>query len=250
MSQKSDVESVTKICYHSKQDAHSTENDMEKTLNNILADAAKKIGIILNEAQLSLFATYYRELLVWNKKINLVSAKSVLDVPVKHFIDSMTPLPFMTNLSSRLLDIGAGAGFPGIPMKIAAPSLKVSLLESSRKKTSFLRHIIRILGLEETDVIYNRVEHLMVDNVYRHGFDTVISRATFKLPVLISISSFFLSHNGNLVAMKGKSITDELEEAIKISETSGLTMLSCHDIRLPVTGDLRKIVIFKKTVKP
>jgi 16S rRNA (guanine527-N7)-methyltransferase len=221
---------------------------MEKNLDDILGDAAKKIGIILNDRQLSLFSAYYRELLVWNQKINLVSIKSDLDIPVKHFIDSMTPLSFLENPSARLLDIGAGAGFPGIPMKIAVPSLKVFLLESSRKKTSFLKHTIRILGLDEITVIHNRIENMMFDDVYRNGFDTVISRATFKLPALISISSHFLIHNGILVAMKGNKVTNELEEAMKISEKAGLVLLACHDRRLPVTGDPRKIIIFKKTV--
>jgi 16S rRNA (guanine527-N7)-methyltransferase len=175
---------------------------MEKNLDEILSDAAARIGIFLNDKQLSLFSIYYRELFSWNKKINLVSAKTSLDIPIKHFIDSMTPLLFLANPSARLLDIGAGAGFPGIPMKIVSPSLKVFLLESSRKKTSFLKHVVRTLHLDETVVIHNRVEHLMADDAYKNCFDTVISRATFKLSALIPISSFFLKHNGTLMALK------------------------------------------------
>jgi len=223
---------------------------MEKNLETILFDAATRIGIFLNDKQLSLFSQYYRELVVWNEKMNLVSVKSDLDIPIKHFIDSLTPVLFLMNTSTRLLDIGAGAGFPGLPMKIAVPSLKVSLLESSRKKTSFLKHVIRTLALDKTTVIHNRAEHLITDDRYRNYFDTVISRATFKLSALMPMSSFFLRHNGTVMAMKGKNVTDELNEAFEISEMSGLTFLACHDIRLPVTGDLRKIVIFKKTTNP
>ena len=219
---------------------------MEKNPDERLSEAATGMGVHLNDKQLSLFYTYYRELLAWNLKINLVSAKSSLDIPLKHFIDSLMPLPFVRNTSARLLDIGAGAGFPGIPMKIALPSLKVFLLESSRKKTSFLKHIIRTLRLDETTVIHNRVEHLITDDSYRNGFDIVISRAAFKLSDLLRISSFFLINNGVIMAMKGGRITDELKEAVDICETFGLTYLSCHDIRLPVIHDMRKIVLFKK----
>lgn len=223
---------------------------MDKNLDEILSDAAARIGIFLSDKQLSLFAAYYGELLSWNEKINLVFAKSSLDIPIKHFIDSLTPLLFLTNPSSMLLDIGTGAGFPGIPMKIVSPSLKLFLLESSRKKTSFLKHVIRTLHLDETIVIHNRAEHLMTDGAYKNCFDTVISRATLKLSALIPMSSFFLKHNGILIAMKGKNVMTERKDAFEISELSGLTFLSCHDIRLPVTGDSRKIVIFNKTSIP
>jgi 16S rRNA (guanine527-N7)-methyltransferase len=219
---------------------------MEKNLGDILSGAASGMGIVLQDRELALFSTYYRELLAWNKKINLVSAKSVLDIPIKHFIDSLTPLPFIMNTSGSLLDIGTGAGFPGIPMKIAVPSLKVFLLDSSRKKTSFLKHTIRTLRLDEATVIHSRIEHVMAEGTYKNSFDIIISRATFKLPALLRIGAFFLASNGIAVAMKGEKVTDELKEAMSLCETTGLAYLSCHDIRLPVTHDARKIILFKK----
>jgi 16S rRNA (guanine527-N7)-methyltransferase len=219
---------------------------MEKKLVETLSEAASSMGMTLTDRELNLFSIYYRSLLLWNKKINLVSAKSEGDIPIKHFIDSLTPLPFTTNKSARLLDIGTGAGFPGIPMKIVAPPLKVFLLEPSHKKTSFLKHIIRTLKLDEITVINNRAEHLMADNSFRDFFEVIVSRAAFKLPELLRISAFFLANDGIVIAMKGKSVTDELKDASQISETSGLIYMSCHDIRLPVTHNLRKIIIFKK----
>ena len=219
---------------------------MEKNLNKLLSDSARCMGITLTDRELSLFSAYYRELLVWNKKINLVSANSAPDIPVKHIIDSLTPLPFITNKSGTLLDIGTGGGFPGIPLKIALPSLKVFLLESSRKKTSFLKHIIRILNLDDITVIHDRVENIVADDVYRGRFDVIISRATFKLPVLLRISSFFLVNDGIVMAMKGKSLTNELKDAVEISDALGLAFMACHEMRLPVTQDIRQIVIFKK----
>ena len=110
---------------------------MEERASQILSEAAKTVGIALGRGELSLFAAYYGELLDWNKKVSLISTRSERDIIIKHFIDSLTLLPYIKSETCRVLDIGSGAGFPGIPLKIALKSLKVFLLESSRKKTSF-----------------------------------------------------------------------------------------------------------------
>lgn len=219
---------------------------MEKNFDEILAEAAMEIGVSLNNEQLSRFTRYYFELLTWNRKMNLVSVKSSLDLPIKHFIDSLTPLPYLMNPSARLLDIGTGAGFPGLPMKIAMPSLMVFLLESSRKKTSFLKHIIRTLGLDNTTVIHNRIEYVMANDTYRNAFDIMISRATFKLPVLLRIGAFFLAGHGIVIAMKGEQSAEEMKEALTLCDTLGFFCLPCQDVRLPVIHDRRKIILFKK----
>ena len=150
----------------------------------------------------------YEELLVWNNKFNLFSTKSDRDIIIKHFIDSLTLLPYIKYETSRVLDIGSGAGFPGIPLKIALNSLKVFLLESSRKKSSFLKHVIRSLRLTDAAVINNRTEFLMEDDTYRDYFQVVTSRATVKLPEFLQLGAFFLAPEGLLIAMKGK-ISDQ-----------------------------------------
>lgn len=218
---------------------------MNSHLANILREAAGSLEINLSDHEMILFSTYYKELLAWNNTFNLVSVKSALDIPVKHFIDSLTPLSLIANKKTKLLDIGSGAGFPGLPMKIARPSLDVFLLESSRKKTSFLKHIIRTLNLQDVTVIHDRVEHLMHINAYKEHFDVVISRAAFKLPDLLRQGSFFLANGGFVFAMKGKNVENELQEAKEISD---FPLIFCHDISLPVLGDLRKILVFKKRV--
>jgi 16S rRNA (guanine527-N7)-methyltransferase len=219
---------------------------MEKLLDILRANAATDLGISLNDGQLSLFAVYLRELLAWNEKINLVSVKSDLDIPIKHFIDSLTPLPLLKDTSKRLLDIGTGAGFPGVPLKIAMPSLKVFLLEASRKKASFLKHIIRTLDLDGITVIHNRVEHIMQDDTYKGFFDTVISRATLKIPDLLRFGAWFLCDNGILIAMKGPDGGNEWKNATELSAISKLMLLSSHHFRLPATGDGRTILLYKK----
>jgi 16S rRNA (guanine527-N7)-methyltransferase len=215
-------------------------------MRGILLKAAVAMDISLKEKELGLFETYYKELLIWNKKINLVSVKSELDIPIKHFIDSLTVLPHINNKTAKILDIGSGAGFPGIPLKIAMNSLKVFLLDSSRKKTSFLKHIIRSLSITDTTVIHNRAETLMEDETYRGFFEVVTSRATLKLPQLLQIGAFFLSQSGTLIAMKGEKSDKELSEAVDMSHNLGLHYIASHDITLPITGDFRRIIIFKK----
>ena len=219
---------------------------MEKTLSKILSEAAGAMGIALGERELSLFATYYRELLAWNSKINLLSVKSDQDIVIKHFIDSLTLLPYIRDETCRVLDIGSGAGFPGIPLKIALNSVKVSLLESSRKKSSFLKHVIRSLGLTDAVVINSRAECLMEDETYSGYFQIVASRATAKLPVFLRMGAFFLAPNGFLIAMKGKKSDQEQTEAAGISHSLGLKYIGSHDLTLPMTGDFRRIIIYKK----
>jgi 16S rRNA (guanine527-N7)-methyltransferase len=215
-------------------------------MRDILFQAALTMDISLTAKELVLFETYYKELLTWNKKINLVSVKSDLDIPIKHFIDSLTLLPYIKRKTGQVLDIGSGAGFPGIPLKIALNSLTVVLLESSRKKSSFLKHIIRSLNLTDITVINNRGEILMEDETYRGRFEVVISRATFKLPQLLRIGGFFLSPSGSLIAMKSKKSDPELTEAADMSQKVGLKYITSHNLTLPMTGDFRKIIIYEK----
>lgn len=220
---------------------------MENNLGNILSEASEALGVHLKDRELALFSIYFTELLLWNKKMNLVSVTSDLDIPIKHFIDSLVPVLFLINRDAKLLDIGSGAGFPGLPMKIAVPSLQVFLLDASRKKTSFLKHIIRNLRLLDTTVIHKRAEDLMAGDAYRNYFDIVISRATLKLSELLRMGAFFLKPEGIVIAMKGRNMAIEWNEGANMADLSGLTFLFCRDILLPVKGDLRKIVLFKKT---
>ena len=219
---------------------------MEERVSQILSESANAMGIALGKGELSLFAAYYGELLAWNKKISLISTKSERDIIIKHFIDSLTLLPYIKSETWRVLDIGSGAGFPGIPLKIAVNSLKVFLLESSRKKTSFLKHVIRSLGLADTVVIHDRAEFLMKDETCRDFYQVVTSRATFKLPQFLRMGAFFLAPKGFLIAMKGKISDQELADAAVISHSLGLEYIGSHDLTLPITGDFRKIIIYEK----
>jgi len=216
------------------------------SLSRLVAESAAAIGVNLDRRQIALFLDYLHSISIWNEKINLVSIKSSVDIPIKHFIDALAPHRFIPDPTGSLLDIGTGAGFPGIPLKIAFPSLRVTLLESSRKRSSFLKHVIRTLQLKAITVWNGRVEAYLENGLSLETFDVVISRATFKLTDLISYAGHFLADGGVLIAMKGPDVSEELADAEPARISAGLTPPTCHDFRLPVTGDPRKMLIYRK----
>jgi len=214
-------------------------------IEDMLRAAAAELGITLYDTEITKFNSYYRELMFWNRKMSLVAVKTPSDVPVKHFADSLTVIPYLPKGNTNLLDIGSGAGFPGIPLKIVQPPLMVTLVDSSRKKCSFLRHVILTLALETISVVHTRIEHLPQERPYT--FDTVISRASFKLSRLIEHAAPLLAPGGILIAMKGAHIDDELNEAKHVLSGTAMHPAGCHHIRLPLIGDERHIVLFRKS---
>ena len=221
---------------------------MDKTLLNTLSDGAETIGIRLGQTELDHFAVYYRELLLWNRRINLVSEKSSREIVIRHFLDSLTAAPSIIRRDGLLIDLGSGAGFPGIPLRIVLPELQLMLVESSRKKTSFLSHIVRTLALEGVTVVRERIEALIGEKALAGSCDTVLSRAAFKLPQLIRMASFFLKKGGILIAMKGADPGEEIAEAEAVLAVAGMTLTASRDIHLPETDLSRKIIIYQRVV--
>lgn len=221
-----------------------------KGLAELLSGSSGLTGLTPGDKEISLLESYRKEILFWNNKMNLVSVKSPLDIPVKHFIDSLTAAPYLPRKDVAVLDIGAGAGFPGIPLKICMDSLKLYLLESQRKKASFLKHLVRTLDLHDVTVVHKRAEDLIREGSYREFFDTVISRATLKLPKLLGMGNHFLSAGGILIAMKGADVEKELRDALTFCPSNRMVFVDSHALSLPETADRRKILVFKKTWPP
>lgn len=216
---------------------------MDKAL---LQQNAKQLGIALSDTQLDQFACYQKELLAWNTKINLVSEKSAADIVGRHFLDSLTALQFIDTQQARVLDIGSGAGFPGLPLKIARPTLELFLMESNRKKVSFLKHIIRELKLEGISVAHQRAQSLIKNKIWHEFFDIVISRAAFHLPELISFSAFFLAPGGRFIALKGEDVENEFSQCVKIATVTDLFELFQYDIKSYPQGKSGKIIVGKR----
>src|SRR5512137_33788 len=216
---------------------------MEKDFRSILIKAAGEMGLAMTERQIALFEAYREALLLWSSKMNLVSLQSELDLPVRHIIDSLTLLPYLPAGPGTLLDIGSGAGFPAIPVKIFRPDLHVTLLEASRKKCSFLKELIRRLGLREIAVLNCRLEELLQKNPLP-SFDVIVSRATLKLPELLRGGLPLLKPGGVLAAMKGPGL--KAEAAALDSLNNKYRIVGSHAFSLPLTGDHRHILLVDK----
>jgi 16S rRNA (guanine527-N7)-methyltransferase len=212
----------------------------------ILKDNARYLGLVLNEIQLAQFDTYRNELLQWNEKTNLISENSSQEIISRHFLDSLTAWQFIQKPNARMIDVGCGAGFPGIPLKIALPSLELYLLESNRKKVSFLKHIIRLLNISTAHVLHDRAENIIQTDSWKEKFDIVISRATFKLDRLLALSEFFLAPEGRLIALKGPNVSQEFKQCSLAKNPYKISQLIQHDIEAVFLEAPRKIIIGKK----
>lgn len=212
----------------------------------LLQQGAGLLGIELGDKQLALFDVYQRELLTWNAKTNLISEKTTGEIITRHFLDSLTAVKYITPQNARIVDIGCGAGFPGIPLKIARPSIQLYLLESNRKKVSFLKHIIRLLQLEDTFTLHDRSENIIRTDAWREKFDIAISRASLKLPDLLRLGTYFLVEKGLLITLKGPIVDEELTAAWSDQKLSKIYQIYQHDIDMPVLGPPRKIICAQK----
>ncbi len=206
---------------------------------NYLINGAEQLGIRVDLGQAQLMETYSQHLLLWNKKINLTAIKDPLSVAEKHFIDSIAVTLQMDDEAS-LIDLGSGGGFPGIPLKIMNPGLNIVLVDASRKKINFLKHIIRTLNLNQIEAIHSRVEDRHEDILYKGQFDCVISRAFTELSGFIGLAKPFLNSTGKIYAMKGKNVKDEITSSIKAD-----FHLDVHQYKLPFEKSDRFIIKLK-----
>lgn len=218
---------------------------MDKDMLTLEREAAR-LGIRLGPEQLDLFDLYHKELRLWNARTNLISENTTEEIVSRHFLDSLTAVPYVTPPDARLIDIGCGAGFPGLPLKIALPSLRLTLLEVNRKKVSFLKHIIRLLRLDDTDVLHDRAENIVRSDRGRGTFAVAVSRASLKLSELLPLCDFFLPPGGLLITFKGPSAAAELAPVVNdkiISKKYQFYQYDVNDIR---PGPARKIIIAEK----
>ncbi len=217
---------------------------MEGDFRKILLAAAGEMGLALTGAHIAQFEAYREILLLWNSKMNLVSLQSEIDLPVRHFIDSLSLLPYLPSVPGTMLDIGSGAGFPSIPVKIVREDLDSTLLEASRKKSSFLKEVVRRLGLQGISVLNGRLEELLKSD-HKPYFDLIVSRATLKLPDLVAQGLPLLKKGGFLAAMKGPGAEKE-KAALDSLKGLRFRVVGNYSFTLPLTGDHRNIILVDK----
>ena len=225
----------------------------------LLAESARLIGLQLNDEHLGAFETYYRELVAWNKRFNLTAITDYDQVQVKHFLDSLTCLLAVRSpqsavqvpavdlgSSTRVIDIGAGAGFPGLPLKIVYPDLRLTLLEATGKKVGFLEYVVSCLGLDGVEVIKGRAEEWGRHAAYRERYDLVLARAVARLPVLVEYALPFCRRGGLLVAHKGVDADAEAKMAEVAIATLGGDLRRIVHLELPHLAEVRSLVVIEK----
>jgi len=207
----------------------------------------KKQNIDLNQRQIEQFSIYYNELIEWNKRINLTSITDQKEVYLKHFYDSLT-LAFDYQLNNQsICDIGAGAGFPSIPLKIVYPSLKITIVDSLHKRITFLQHLSNVLDLTNVEAIASRAEEY--GRVHREKFDIVSARAVARLHILDELCLPLVKLNGVFIALKGSKGKEEVEEASNGIQQLGGKIEKVVDFNLPISHDERINIYIRKVKK-
>ena len=213
----------------------------------ILAARAAEAGIPLTAEQIGQFSVYHEMLLDWNTRMNLTALTAPEDVAVKHIIDSLTAYDAALFDGARtLIDVGTGAGLPGIPLAVYAPHLTVTLLDSLNKRVRFLTEVTAAMGLPNVRCIHARAEEAARTAEHCAAYDIVVSRAVARLPVLLEYMLPFVRVGGTLLALKGRAYAEEQKEARRAAEVLGGGRITARPVHLPGLDDVRAILTVTK----
>jgi 16S rRNA (guanine527-N7)-methyltransferase len=206
------------------------------------------IGVRLKSSQIKAFEEYEHLLLEWNARMNLTAIREPGDIRVKHFLDSLTCLKVMKDTpSERLVDVGTGAGFPGLPLKIICPGMRVTLIESVGKKADFCQRVASALNLEGVEVVQDRAEVSGHAPEHREKYDWAVARAVAALPALAEYLLPFVKIGGRMLAMKGESAVAEAHSAENALYMLGGHLRQVVPVTLPGVADERYLVVVDKT---
>ncbi|WP_137791316.1 16S rRNA (guanine(527)-N(7))-methyltransferase RsmG [Bacillus sp. E(2018)] len=207
----------------------------------------KEKGVELSEKQLSQFETYFNLLVEWNEKMNLTAITEKEEVYLKHFYDSVTAgFYFDFNQNITVCDVGAGAGFPAIPLKIAFPEIKLTVVDSLNKRIGFLQHVVDELGLEEVSLYHDRAETFAHRPEFRQTFDLVTARAVARLSVLSELCLPLVKIGGHFLGMKGANLPEEVRDGEKAVKLLGGKVKDIHSFVLPIEESERNIIVIDK----
>ena len=192
------------------------------------------------------FLRYRQELLDWNTRINLTAITNPHEVLFKHFLDSLSLLLVYDKPNTRLLDIGAGAGFPGLPLKIVRPQWSVVLLEATGKKVTFLQHVIETLQLQDVAAVHGRAEEWAHRDEYRGKFDLVTARAVASLPTLLEYAAHYCRVSGQMIFPKKGALDEELAQGKRTARLLGAVLKADIEVKLPGLEDGRRLFVWEQ----
>lgn len=221
---------------------------MEEEFSQKIKAYAKEINILLDEEQISQFYQYMQILLEWNEKINLTAITKQEEIILKHFIDSITIANYIP-ANAKLVDVGTGAGFPGIPLKIIRRDMEITLLDSLNKRINFLKEVIEKLSLKKIQAIHARVEEIGQNKSYRESFDVATSRAVANLATLSEYLIPLVRLDGICISMKGSEIEEEIKQSRKAISVLGGIVEKVDSFQLPQTNMDRNLIILRKVKK-
>jgi 16S rRNA (guanine527-N7)-methyltransferase len=213
----------------------------------ILNKAAKEYGISLTEEQAQGFKTYYQLLIEWNERINLTAITAPEEVAVKHMIDSLSCFDEeFFPAAGRIIDVGTGAGFPGIPLKIFRTDLKLTLLDSLNKRLNFLKAVTDSLALEQVELVHARAEEAGQRKDLREKYQVALSRAVARLNILSELCLPLVAVGGHFIALKGAQFEQEITEAQSAIDILGGKIVKVMPVKLPFIEDNRAVIYIKK----
>jgi 16S rRNA (guanine527-N7)-methyltransferase len=217
-----------------------------------LIEGCQALGLRLTDQQLEAFQCYYEELVAWNQKFNLTAITEYEQVQIRHFVDSLSCLlagetrQALGRPQARMIDVGAGAGFPGIPLKLVCPGARLTLLEATGKKVAFLAHLVERLALPAVTPIKSRAEELAHDLEHREDYDLVLARAVADLPVVVEYTLPFCKVGGFVVAQKGEAGGAEAWGAEGAIRLLGGELRQVVPVELPGLPEDRSLVVVEK----
>jgi 16S rRNA (guanine527-N7)-methyltransferase len=217
---------------------------------NVLQETAASWGLALSQTQLDQFATYTRELRAWNERLNLTAITTDEGIAVRHFLDSLRCALDWGDAPDSLIDVGSGAGFPGLPLKLLRPELRLTLLESIEKKAAFLRHMVALLDLRDVQVVTARAEAAGRDAAHREQYSVTVARAVAELRVLAEYCLPLCRVGGRFLAPKGDQIAQELADAQAAIRTLGGGEPAVEPVLLPQTEPRTLVVVRKVAPTP
>ena len=217
----------------------------KKRFEEEMSKKSKILGVRFSVEQIEQFYKYMNLLIEWNEKMNLTAITEPKEIILKHFIDSITILKYIDD-NSKLVDVGTGAGFPGVPLSIMNPTLKITLVDSLNKRLIFLQEVVKELNLKNIEIVHARAEEFGQNKNYREKFDIAVSRAVANLSVLAEYLLPAVKVGGQVICMKGSQVEEELNDAKFALKELGGKIKSVDEFCLPGTDMKRNVIIVEK----